>query len=69
MEMREDQRMKCTTLGFRVYSLNPRDSGKKSRHSGKSGVSEFSNPEFPGFMPETLTLNATQINQLNCEIS
>jgi hypothetical protein len=65
MEMREDQAMKCTTLGFRVYSLNLGDSGKKSGHSGKSG---FSNPEFPGFIHETLTLNAAQINQPNCEI-
>jgi hypothetical protein len=68
MEMREDQRMKCTALGFRVYSLNPGDSGGKSGHSGKSGESGFSNPEFPGFIPETLTLNAAQINQPNCEI-
>jgi hypothetical protein len=68
MEVREDQRMKCTTLGFRVYSLNPGDSGEKFEHSGMSGESGFSNPEFPGFIPETLTLNGAQINQPNCEI-
>jgi hypothetical protein len=59
--------MKCTTLGFRVYSLNPGDSGKKSGHSGKSGGSGFSNPEFPGFILETLTLNVAQINKPNCD--
>jgi hypothetical protein len=68
MEMREDQRMKCTTLVFRVYILNPGDSGKKYRHSGKFEESGFSNPEFSGFIPETLTLNAAQNNQPNYEI-
>jgi hypothetical protein len=68
MEVRDDQRMKCTALGFRVFRMNPGDSGEKPGHSGKSGESGFSSPEFPGFIPETLTHNAAHINQPNCEI-
>jgi hypothetical protein len=41
---------------------------KKSGHSGKSRSPGFSSPEFPGFIPETLSHNTAQINHPNYEI-
>jgi hypothetical protein len=36
---------------FRVFRVNPGDSGKKSGYSGQSGVSGFLNPGVSGFRP------------------
>jgi hypothetical protein len=48
--------------------MNPETSGKSPNTPKSPESSGFSTPEFPGFIPETLIHNATQIDHPNSEI-